>query len=217
MISPFIQPMVFFTYLWKQDLNKDGYSILTLCFRLILLLLPVSCVSPIEVWSQLLLVHVKKPSCHGKSTWFVLYDLRWNYACRFWHFHCVWAFFFLSCGYVYIHIWWHLEYDEERILCLYAQISVQSIEQVFQRSGLVHLIGHTARTHTHTNTQSLMVSLRPGQSHMEQTVMRKRITVFHQQLSPAAPVSVKSTYIASGHAVAKEVLVSKQELAGKHP
>lgn len=160
------------------------------------------------------LVHVKKPCCHWKSTWFVLCDPRWNYACRFWHFQCVWAFFF-SCSCVYIHIWWHLEYDEENSLCL----SAQSIEQVFQRSGLVHLIGHTAHTQarTHCHTQSLMVSLRPGQSHMEQTVMRKRITVFHQQLSPAAPVSVKSTYVSSGHAVAKEVLVSKQELAGKHP
>ena len=65
--------------------------------------------------------------------------------------------------------------------------------------------------------KSLMVSLRSGESHIEQTVMRKRITVFHQQLSPTAPVSIKCTYIAVGHAVAKEMLVSKQELAGKHP
>jgi hypothetical protein len=47
--------------------------------------------------------------------------------------------------------------------------------------------------------------------------MRRRIAAFHQQLSPTAPVRIKCTYIASGHAVAKEVLVSKQELAGKHP
>lgn len=60
-----------------------------------------------------------------------------------------------------------------------------------------------------------MVSLRPGESNMAQTVMRKRITVFHQQLSPADPVNIKCTYMASGHAVAKVMLVSKQELAGK--
>lgn len=60
--------------------------------------------------------------------------------------------------------------------------------------------------------QSLMVVLRPGGSHIKQTVMRKRITVLHQQLSPAAPVSFKCMSIAAGHAVAKEVLVSKQEL-----
>lgn len=65
--------------------------------------------------------------------------------------------------------------------------------------------------------KSLLPSLRPGESHIEQTVMRKGITVLHQQLSPVAPVSIKCTYIATGHAVAKEVLVSKQELAQKHP
>lgn len=62
-----------------------------------------------------------------------------------------------------------------------------------------------------------MVVFRPAKSHIEQTVMRKRIAVFHQQLSPAAPVRLKCAYIAAGHAVAKEVLVSKLELAGKHP
>lgn len=83
----------------------------------------------------------------------------------------------------------------------------------FQGAGLFSLLA-TLCTQTR---KSLMVSLRPAESHIEQTVMRKRITVFHQQLSPAAPVSIKCTYIASGHAVAKEVLVSNQKLAGKHP
>lgn len=116
---------------------------------------------------------------------------------------------YLSCSCVYM---WD---DEDEVRCLHAHICVQSTEQVFWRNSLVHLIGHT---HANVRGKSLMVSLRHGQSHMEQTVMRKRISVFHQQLSPTtAPVSFKCTYIASGHAVAKEVLVSKQELAGKHP
>lgn len=87
------------------------------------------------------------------------------------------------------------------------------LDRCFHGAGLFSLLASLC---THTR-ESLMVSLRPAESHIEQTVMRKRITVFHQQLSPAAPVSIKCTYIAAGHAVAKEVLVSKQELAGKHP
>lgn len=164
------------------------------------------------------LVRVKKPSCHGKSTWFVLYDFRWSYACRFWHFQCVWAFFF-SHAVVFTPISDDIcsMMRKESFVCM-LRFRFRVLNRCFKGTGwfilLVTLCTHTC---AHTNTQSLMVSLRPGQSHMEQTVMRKRITVFHQQLSPAAPVSVKSTYIASGHAVAKEVLVSKQELAGKHP
>ena len=87
------------------------------------------------------------------------------------------------------------------------------LDRCFQGVGPFSLL---AALCTHT-CKSPMVVLRPGESHIEQTVMRKRITVFHQQLSPAAPVSIKCTYIAAGHAVAKEVLVSKQELARKHP
>lgn len=106
---------------------------------------------------------------------------------------------------------------ENPLVCIF--LSVQRIEQVFPRTRSIPLIGHTMHTHTdtHTYSKSLMVVFRPGRSHIEQTVMRKRITVFHQQLSPAAPVRLKCAYIAAGHAVAKEVLVSKQELAGKHP
>lgn len=87
------------------------------------------------------------------------------------------------------------------------------LDRCFRGAGLFSLLA-TLCTHTF---KSLMAVLRPGESHIEQTVMRKGITVFHHQLSPAAPVSIKCTDIAAGHAVAKEVLVSKQELAGKHP
>lgn len=44
-----------------------------------------------------------------------------------------------------------------------------------------------ANTHTYI---SLMVSLSPAEFHIDQTVMRKGITALHQQLSPAAPVSI---------------------------
>lgn len=88
--------------------------------------------------------------------------------------------------------------------------SVLRIGQVFLRRRPASVIG------THTR-RSLVCVLRPARAHTEQTVMRKRITVFHHQLSPAAPVRLKRARIAAGHAVAKEVSVSKQELAGKHP
>lgn len=104
-------------------------------------------------------------------------------------------------------------------VCIF--LSAQRIEQVFPKTRPIPIIGHTMHTRTHKDSniysKSLMVVFRPARSHIEQTVMRKGIAVFHQQLSPAAPVRLKCAYIAAGHAVAKEVLVSKQELAGKHP
>lgn len=120
------------------------------------------------------------------------------------------SFFSGSC--VYIHIWWHLECDKGINPLFVCSDMCMSIGQVFPRKRPVLFIGHTMSAHI---WKSLMVVLRPGGSHIEQTVMRKRITVFHQQLSPAAPVSIKCTYIAAGHAVAKELLVSKQKLAEK--
>ena len=70
----------------------------------------------------------------------------------------LWTCSFFSGSRVYICIRRHLEYDEEKILCLYAQISAQSIGQVFPRMRPVLLIGHTMhthrQTHTHTHTQT---------------------------------------------------------------
>lgn len=117
-----------------------------------------------------------------------------------------------SC--VYIQIWWHLECYKEEVPCLHSHICSESWTGVSKDQACSRYWPHYAHTHSR---KSPMVVLRPGGSHIKQTVMRKRITVLHQQLSPAAPVSLKCAYIAAGHAVAKEVLVSKQELAGKHP
>lgn len=112
----------------------------------------------------------------------------------------------------------HVECDEEKrsFVCI-LRFLFRVLNRCLQGAVWFSLLA-ALHTHRHIVTcKSLMVSLRPGQSHSEQTVMRKRITVFHQQLSPAAPVSIKCTYIASSHAVAKEMLVSKKELAVKQP
>lgn len=101
-------------------------------------------------------------------------------------------------------------------------ISVQRIEQVLRRIRPALLIGHTVRAHTHTHLQRHTVPDGCPPAHIKQTVMRRKkkslVTALHRQLSPAAPVSFNCAYRqAGGHAVAKEVAVSMQELAGKHP
>lgn len=77
----------------------------------------------------------------------------------------------------------------------------------------------TPCTHTHLQRHTVPDGCPPA--HIKQTVMRRKknlVTALHRQLSPAAPVSFNCAYRqAGGHAVAKEVAVSMQELAGKHP
>lgn len=146
-----------------------------------------------------------------RSTRYVFYHLALNNPCGSWHFNHVWIIFILVkelCLHPYLTtsgVWWEID-------PLFACSDFCAGRWTGVSTEL--LICHTVHTHT---SKSLMVVSWPGESHLEQTVMRKGITVFHQQLSPVATVSIKCTCAATGHAVAKEVLVSKQELARKRP
>lgn len=72
-------------------------------------------------------------------------------------------------------------------------LSAQRIEQVFPKTRPIPLIGHTMYTHTRTHTYTVSpLWLSSGLLDLTQNrLMRKRIAVFHQQLSPAAPVRLK--------------------------
>lgn len=96
----------------------------------------------------------------------------------------------LSARCAYIPEWFHLDSERREVKRSVCQLRfLLWVKQRCFHGACVSALLAVLCKHTHTYI-SLMVCLSPAEFHVDQTVMRKGITPLHQQLSPAAPVSI---------------------------